>query len=155
MPYEAVKGGNGTKHGAGDSNEANLMQTLPVLNGLGEEDGQDDGVSLPPDLVPGQVPDLACRGRVWREHITRAQHCQEQDQGGVLQDLEGGELDGRRISRRASAEEIDEDLSCDRLAPPGRAGEPPGRASDDSEQGAVFRRTGDPETSPCSVHSQC
>ena len=43
---EAVKGGDRAADRPGSGDEADLMQALPMLDGLGEEDREDDGVAL-------------------------------------------------------------------------------------------------------------
>ena len=148
---ESIEGSDRAAQAARGGDEAYLMQPLPKLNGLGEEDGDDQGVADPPDLVPGQVPDLAHRARVGRHDITCPEHGHEKDEGGILQHLEGGELARGGTGRRTGPQEVEEDLGGDGITAADRAGEAAGGTANDGEKRSVFGRTRDPESSSGSV----
>ena len=68
--------------------ERYAMKTLSVLYGLLEHHGDDHSVLSLVDLVPSQLPDLACRSRVRRHEIRRAKHRKIKEDASGLKNFE-------------------------------------------------------------------
>ena len=82
------------------------MYSLLTLDGLGQGDGDDDALVNLPDLAPREVADSVSSSRVAREQVAAAQHGEEQEEGRVLEYLEGSQLAPRGLWRRPGVEEI-------------------------------------------------
>ena len=87
-----------------------LVDPLQELDGLGEDDGDDDAPRDASNLVPREVADGVYGGRVAGKEVATPEHGQEQQEGGVLEDLEGNPLDRRGVGRRTRQEQVPKDL---------------------------------------------
>ena len=114
------------------------MEALPILNGLGQDDGDDHAILNTTNLVPSELTDGVGRSNAGREDVAPTEHCEEQEESCILQYLQRDSLDVGGIGRRSRKEEIGEDRRGDRTTPPRGCGEDAGRALHNGEEGAVL-----------------
>ena len=151
---ETFQGLDWAVHRAWSGRQRDLVYSLLTLDGLGQGDGDDDALVDLPDLAPREVAYNVGSSRMAGEQVAAAQHGEEQEQGRVLEHLEGGNLTPGGLGRRSGVEEVGQDDRSNRETPTRRAWEHSGCSPDHRLEVVELRRAGNPMTETSSVYTE-